>query len=80
MTGFCRGAACHRRRAERRGLRLAAGWRSAPGGAAEMSTTAQLLRLDVPLVTARQVLRVIVLTVGAVLIYRWYARRVGGVG
>lgn len=53
---------------------------AAPGGVAEMSITAQVLHIDVPLVTACHVLRVIVLTVGAVPVYRWFSRKVGGVG
>lgn len=48
---------------------------AAPGGVAEMSITAQVLKLGVPLVTACHVLRVIVLTVGAQPAYRWFARR-----
>lgn len=53
---------------------------AAPGGVAEMSITAQVLRLGVPLVTACHVLRVIVITVGAQPAYRWFARRFAAAG
>lgn len=51
---------------------------SAPGGVTEMSITAQILHLGVPLVTAAHVLRVIVLSLSAAaacrLFERWFAR------
>lgn len=53
---------------------------AAPGGVAEMSITAQVLKLGVPLVTACHVLRVIVITVGAPTAYQWFARRFGEAG
>lgn len=46
---------------------------AAPGGLAEMSVTAQVLQLGVPLVTACHVLRVVVLTLGAQPLYRLVA-------
>lgn len=44
----------------------------APGGMAEMSVTAKVLQLSVPLVTATHVLRVVLLTVCAPLLFRRY--------
>ena len=43
---------------------------AAPGGIAEMSVTAEVLQLGVPLVTACHVLRVVVLTLGAQPLFR----------
>jgi uncharacterized protein len=47
---------------------------AAPGGIAEMCITAKVLQLGVPLVTVCHVLRVVVLTLGAPLGYRLFAR------
>lgn len=47
---------------------------AAPGGVAEMSITAQVLQLGVPLVTACHVTRVVILTVGAQPAYRIFSR------
>ncbi|MCX7171866.1 MAG: AbrB family transcriptional regulator [Proteobacteria bacterium] len=44
----------------------------APGGIAEMSITASLLHLGVPLVVASHVTRVVLLTVCAPAVYRWF--------
>ena len=45
---------------------------ASPGGMAEMSVTAKVMHLSVPLVTATHVLRVVLLTVGAPLLCRRY--------
>ena len=51
---------------------------ASPGGMAEMSVTAKVMHLSVPLVTATHVLRVVLLTVGAPPLCRhflaWQAR------
>jgi uncharacterized protein len=53
---------------------------AAPGGVAEMCITAKVLQLGVPLVTVCHVLRVVVLTLGAPLGYRLFARLTGARG
>lgn len=53
---------------------------TAPGGMAEMAITAKVLQLGVPLVTAAQVTRVIVLVTGTGPIYRLARRMTGGGG
>ena len=50
---------------------------TSPGGIAEMSLTAKVLRLGVPVVTTFHVLRLAVLVITAGAIYRWLARRSG---
>ena len=44
---------------------------TAPGGIAEMCITAKVLQLGVPLVTAAQVTRVLVLVTGTGTLFRW---------
>ena len=48
---------------------------SAPGGIAEMSITAKVLQLGVPVVTAFQVCRLVAVLMLAEPLYRWWARR-----
>lgn len=50
---------------------------TAPGGLAEMSVTAQILGLGVPLVTGYHVTRVFMITLLAMPVYRWASKRVG---
>jgi len=49
----------------------------APGGVAEMALTAKVLQLGVPVVTAFQLARVVVLLLSVGALYRWLARRFG---
>ena len=49
----------------------------APGGVAEMALTAKVLQLGVPVMTAFQVARVVVLLLSVGALYRWLARRFG---
>lgn len=48
---------------------------TAPGGIAEMSITAKVLQLGVPVVTAFQVCRLVAVLMLAESLYRWWARR-----
>ncbi len=50
---------------------------TSPGGIAEMSLTAKVLHLGVPVVTTFHVLRLSVQTLAAETLYRWLARRSG---
>ncbi len=50
---------------------------NAPGGVAEMSLTAKVLQLGVPIVTAFHVLRFVVLLLSVATLYRWLANRFG---
>jgi len=47
----------------------------APGGIAEMCVTAKVMHLGVPVVTAFQVARVVVLVLSSGVVYRWILRR-----
>ena len=48
---------------------------TSPGGIAEMSITAKVLQLGVPMVTAFQVCRLVAVLILAEPVYRWWARR-----
>jgi membrane AbrB-like protein len=50
---------------------------TSPGGIAEMSLTAKVLHLGVPVVTTFHVLRLSVQTLASETVYRWLARRAG---
>jgi hypothetical protein len=52
---------------------------TAPGGIAEMSLTAKLLQLGVPVVTLFHVARMVAMVLLAGQVYRWFARRQGWV-
>jgi hypothetical protein len=52
---------------------------TAPGGIAEMSLTAKLLQLGVPVVTLFHVARMVAMVLLAGQVYRWFARRHGWV-
>jgi len=48
---------------------------TSPGGIAEMSITAKVLQLGVPVVTTFQVVRYVAVLLTVPLLYRWIARR-----
>jgi membrane AbrB-like protein len=53
---------------------------AAPGGIAEMSITAKVLRINVAFVTAAHVLRYLIVVLGTIPIYRFFIRPKQGIG